>query len=260
MPASWRSRRACAAAPEMHQARGLQQLFADRALRVASVLAGPNAPDGLELVLRLAADLNRAGWRVWLVDDGRIARRLGCRPLLPWRPGQPPARSLVRAGAHALIHAPGVPAGDAALTAAVAASRACDVLLFDGGRFDPDAAPLDAAGAQTLALLLGEGDAAAAYALLKGLKIQDSPARVLLLGAAAHAVSETARRFFGWAPENHDLAGDLWHIGNKRIETSSKTLTIASNSAWLVSRITQNIQAGMEYGGSGEGAEEVEQR
>lgn len=260
MPVSWRSRRACAAAPEMHQARGLQQLFAGRSLRVASVLAGPTAPDGLELILRLAEDLDRAGWRVWLVDGGRIARRLGCRSLLSWQPGQPPARSLVRAGAHALIHAPGVPAGDAALIEAVAASRACDVLLFDGGRFDLDAAPLDPAGAQTLALLLGDRDAAPAYALLKGLQALDSPVRVLLLGAAAGAVSETARRFLDRAPEDHDSVVDLWHIGNKRIETSSKTLTIASNSAWLVSRITQNVHAGMEYGGSGEGAEEVEQR
>ncbi len=230
----------CAARDSMrHQARGLQQLFSGHAARTVSVLSGPSAPDSREFVLALAAKLAGEARRVWLVETvaGAISEQLGCRPLLPWRAGQPLQQQVIRAGAYGLIHAPGIRGGDTALAGAATASRHCDYLVFDGGRFSTGEAPLDPAAPQTVVVLLGRQDAEAGYALLKALQLSQSPARVLLLGAAADAVAQTARHFLNRVVESRQTAGPVCQIGNRMAETSSNTLTFAPNLTWLVSRI-----------------------
>ena len=223
-----------------HQAQGLQQLFSGPAMRTVSVIAGPSAQNSREFVLALTAELAGEDRRVWLVETvaGTISGKLGCRPLLPWRANQPLAQQVIRAGACGLIHAPGVVAGDAALARAAAAGRACDYLVFDGGRFSGGEAPLEPATAQTLVVLLGEGDAEAGYALAKALQASHSPARVLLAGDEADGVAQAARHFLKLAVESRQTAGALCQFGNTRPETSCNTLSFTSNLTWVVSRIT----------------------
>lgn len=243
--------------PARHQAQGLQQLFSGHCARLVSVLAAPFAPHSHDFVLGLAAELTRRSRRVRLVEPGtgELSARLGCRPLLPWQPGRPLEEQVISAGNYDLLHAPGRLAGDAALVAA--AGRSCDYLLFDGGRFSPAAAPLDPATAQTLVILLGQADAEAGYALVKGLKMACSPARVLLAGEAAGAVARAAGRFMNQSLEIAHAANDLCQIGNRKQETSSNTLTVEANLRWVVSRITENDQPKVAYGSCGKGAEEV---
>lgn len=245
-----------------HQARGLLRQFSPRAARLVCVLSGPSAGNSSEFTLALAAELARAGRETWLVDTGlgELASRLGCRPLLPWRPERPLEIQPIRAGKNALLYAPGLLAGDARLARAAAACRACDCLLLDGGRFSPAQAPVDPDGAQTLVVLLGAGDAEAGYALVKALAGRHSPAQVLLVGEAAEAVAQAAERFLGQAANWPQCANALYQNGNKRPETSSDTLTFARNLIWVVSRILQNDQPKVAHGGCGKGAEEVEQR
>ena len=223
-----------------HQAHGLQQLFSGHVARVLSVLSGPSAPDSHGFALALAAELSGAAARgVWLVEReaGAISEKLGCRPLLPWRASQPLAQQVIRAGAYGLVHAPGIAAGDAALAGAAAASRGCDYLVFDGGRFSTGEAPLEPATAQTLVVLLGEGDAEAGYALVKALQASRSPARVVLAGEVADSLAQAARHFLNFEVESRQTAGTLCQFDNTRPETSSNTLTFASNLPWVVSRI-----------------------
>ncbi len=246
----------------MHQAQGLQQLFSGQAARVASVLAGPSATGSHEFVLALAAELSGKARRVWLVerDAGAISRALGCRPLLPWRASQPLAQQIIHVGSYGLIHAPGISAGDAVLSGAVGESSGCDHLLYDGGRFSPGEAPLDPVTAQTLVILLGRQDAEAGYALIKALGAAHSPVHVLLLGEGADRVAQTARQFLDIGVESRQTGGGVCQIGNRRSETSSNTLTIEPNLAWVVSRIMQNDQPKVAHGGCGKGAEEVNKR
>lgn len=238
-------------------------MFAGGACCTVSVLCGPTAPDGSEFSLALAAGLARQAYRVWLVecaDGNRISHLLGCLPLLSWRAGLPLQQQVIDAGMCGLVYAPGAMAGDAALENAAAESRRCDFLLFDGGRFSLGEAPVDAAASQTLVLLLGKADAEAGYALLKALKTKQSPARVLLLGEVAEVLAQSVSRFMGWVPESRQTEIVLCQIGNRQPETSSNTLTIASNLAWVVSKITQNDQPKVAHGGCGEGAEEIFER
>jgi hypothetical protein len=245
-----------------HQAQGLQRMFSGRAVHLLSVLAGPSAPASDEFVLALAGGLSRHGQPVWLVetDAGRISERLGCRPLLPWRASQPLQQQVIRAGVYGLIHAPGIPAGDAALANAALESGGCNHLLFDGGRFSQAEAQLDPATAQTLVVLLGKQDAEAGYALIKALEATGSRARVLLLGEVAERVAQTARRFLHRVVESCQTGAGVCQIGNRRTETSSNTLTIEPNLTWVVSRIMQNDQPKVAYGGCGNSAEEVYER
>jgi len=240
-----------------HQAQGLQRLFSGNAARTVSVLAAPGAPPSHDFVLRMAAELASRGRRVRLVETGagELSARLGCRPLLPWRANRSLEEQLIGAGDHELLHAPGCMAGDAALVAA--AGRNCDCLLFDGGRFSAVAAPLDPATAQTLVILLGQADAEAGYALVKGLGLSRSLARLLLAGEAAASVARAAGHFMGKAPEIRQAEDELCQIGNRRQETSSNTLTIEANLRWVVSRITENDQPRVAHGSCGKGAEEV---
>lgn len=240
-----------------HQAQGLQQLFSGHSARPVSVLAAPSAPHSHDFVLGMAAELTRRGQRVRLVETGtgELSARLGCRPLLPWQAGRPLEEQLISAGNYGLLHAPGRMAGDAALVAA--ASRNCDYLLFDGGRFSPAAVPLDPATAQMLVILLGQADAEAGYALVKGLKISCPPARLLLVGEAAGSVARAAGHFMDVALEIALTGDDLCQIGNRKQETSSNTLTIEANLRWVVSRITENDQPKVAHGSCGKGAEEV---
>ncbi len=242
-----------------HQAFGLQQLFSGHAMHMVSVLSGASAPDSSEFVLALAAELARHDRRVWLVETegGRISNKLGCRPLLPWRANLPLQQQVIRAGAYWLIHAPGIPAGDAALANAALESRGGGHLLFDGGRFSQAQAPLDPATVQTLVILLGKQDAEAGYALLKALAAAQSPARVLLLGEVADRVAQAAGQFLNRGVESRQTEPDMCQIGNRKSETSSNTLTIESNLTWVVSRIMQKDQPKVAHGGCGEGAEEV---
>lgn len=244
-----------------HQALGLLRQFSPRAARLVSVLSGPGGGDSSEFTLALAAELARAGREAWLVDTGlgELARRLGCRPLMSWRPEQSLEIQPIRAGKNALLYAPGLLAGDARLAQAAAACRACDCLLLDGGRFSTAQAPVDPAGAQTLVVLLGAGDAEAGYALVKALAGRHSPAQVLLAGEAAEAVAQAADRFLGQSAMRPEAGKVLYQNGNKRPETSSDTLTFARNLTWVVSRIQQNDQPKVAHGGFGKGAEEVEQ-
>jgi hypothetical protein len=245
-----------------HQAQGLQRLFSAHAARTVSVLAGPSAPTGHEFVLALAAELLQCGQAIYLVDTGagELSHKLGCRPLLAWQPNRPLGEQVIHAGAYGLLHAPGCLAGDRGLADAAAASRACDFLLFGGGRFSRSEAPLDAATPQTLVLLLGRQDAEAGYALLKALNVACSPARVLLLGEAAELVAQTAKKFPMQNLEHPKTAQGLYQNGNRREETSSNTLTFAPNLTWVVSRITQNDQPRVAHGGSGKSAEKVYKR
>jgi hypothetical protein len=245
-----------------HQAQGLQRMFSGRAVRMLSVLSGPSAPDSHGFVLALADELSRRNRPVWLVetDAGRISQQLGCRPLLPWRASQPLQQQVIRAGGYGLIHAPGIPAGDAALANAALESHGCDHLLFDGGRFSQAEAPLDPGTTQTLVVLLGKQDAEAGYALIKALEAAHSCVRVLLLGEVAERIAQTARRFLHRAVESRQARAEVCQIGNRRTETSSNTLTIESNLTWVVSRIMQNDQPKVAHGGSGKGAEEVYER
>ena len=245
-----------------HQAQGLQQLFSGHAAHVVSVLAGPSAPASHEFALALAAELTGQAQRVWLVerDAAALSQALGCRPLLSWRASQPLGQQVIRAGAYGLIRAPGSMAGDPALASAARESRDCDCLLFDGGRFSPDEAALDPGSDQTLIVLLGNQDAEAGYALLKALKAANSPACVLLMGEAADSVSQTLEHFVAQAVESRQMAGGLCQIDNKVPETSSNTLTIASNLAWVVSKIMQNDQPKVAHGGCSNSAEEVYER
>lgn len=247
---------------QQHQAQGLQHLFSGHAAHAVSVLSGPTAPASHEFVLALAAELTGQARRVWLVQGSAaaISQELGCRPLLPWRASQPLAQQVIRAGAYGLIHAPGSMAGDPALASAARESRGCDYLLFDGGRFSPDEAALDPSSEQTMVVLLGNRDAEAGYALMKALKAANSPARVLLMGEAANSVSQTLGHFMAQAAVSRQTAGGLCQIDNRVPETSSNTLTIAPNLAWVVSRIMQNDQPKVAHGGCGKGAEEVYER
>lgn len=244
-----------------HQALGLQQLFSGRAARIVSVLAGPSAADGGEFALAMASRLARNAGPVWLVDNaaGGIAEKLGCRPLLPWRANLPLQQQVIGAGACGLIHAPGIEAGDAALSAAAVDSRGCGYLVFAGGRFSSEQAPLEPRTLQTLVILLGNRDAEAGYALVKALAAARSPARVLLLGEVAGRIAQAAGHFLGHALESRQTAGDVCQIGNRRPETSSNTLTIEPNLTWVVSRIMQNDQPKVAHGGSSKRAEEVYQ-
>ncbi|MEW6132220.1 MAG: hypothetical protein AB1591_03515 [Pseudomonadota bacterium] len=245
-----------------HQALGLQRLFGGETARVVSILSGPAAPDGAGFALALAAELARQGRRAWLVEcAGGISHRLGCRPLLSWRADdQSLERQVIDAGAYGLIHAPGAMAGEMSLARAAIESRGCDFLLFAGGRISPSEAPLDPCARQTLVLLLGKTDAEAGYALLKALKKNEYPVRVVLLGEGAEAVSHCAFNLLGWQTEARQTAQRLCQNGNMPPVTSSNTLTIAPNLAWVVSRITQKDQLKAAHGGSGEGAEEVLRR
>lgn len=245
-----------------HQAQGLQRMFSGHAVHMASVLAGPTAPDGGEFFLALAAELARGGRPVWLVETqaGRISGALGCRPLLPWHAGLPLPQQVIHAGAYGLIHAPGIVAGDAVLAGAAIESRGCDHLLFDAGRFSGAAVPLDPETPQTLIVLLGRQDAEAGYALIKALRSAHSPMRVLLMGEVADRVAQAAQHFMGWGVESRQTEGELCQIDNRRPETSSNTLSIAPNLTWVVSRIMQNDQPKVAHGGSGEGAKEIYQR
>lgn len=240
-----------------HQAQGLQQLFSGHAAKAVSVLAAPSAPSSHDFVLGMAAELVRHGRRVRLIETGagELSARLGCRPLLPWQAARPLEEQLISAGDYGLLHAPGRVAGDAALVAA--AGRNCDYLLFDGGRFSSAAAPLDPATAQTLVILLGQADAEAGYALIKGLKMAHADARVLLAGEAADSVARAAGHFMGETLEIALTGDDLCQIGNRKQETSSNTLTIEANLRWVVSRITENDQPKVAHGSCGKGAEEV---
>ena len=246
-----------------HQAQGLRRLFSSRGTRVVSVLAGPTAADEGEFVQALANRLSREDGRpVWLVDAvaGRIADRLGCRPLLPWRADLPLSRQVIRAGACGLIYAPGVLAGDAALARAAGDSRACGFLLFDGGRFTTTGAPLDRFTPQTLVALLGKRDAEAGYALAKALAATPSPSRLLFLGETADRAAQAARHFLNQAAEGCQARAEVCQIDNRRPETSSNTLTIEPNLTWVVSRIMQNDQPKVAHGGCSNSAEEVYQR
>lgn len=244
-----------------HQALGLQRMFGGETARVVSVLGGPTAPDCGEFSQALAAELARQGSQVWLVESaGDISHRLGCRPLLPWRAGLSLEQQVIDAGAYGLIHAPGVMAGEASLVRAAIESRGCDILLFAGGRISSSEAPLDPFTQQTLVLLLDKADAEAGYALLKALKNNEYSVHVILFGGCAEAVSHCALNFLGWLPGSRQGARALCQNGNMPPETSSNTLTIAPNLAWVVSRITQNDQPRVAHGGSGEGAEEVFKR
>lgn len=242
-----------------HQALGLQQLFSGQGARLVSVLAGPSAPDRRGFVLALAAELARRGQPLWLVETeaGGISAKLGCRPLLPWRASLPLQQQVIRAGAYGLIHAPGIPAGDAALANAAMNGRDCGLLLFDGGRFSQAQAPLDPVTAQTVLVLLGKRDAEAGYALIKAMAAARSPARVLLLGETAGRVAQAAGFFLRQAVECRQTDAGVCQIGNIKPETSSNTLTIESNLTWVVSRIMQKDQLKVAHGGCGEGAEEV---
>lgn len=246
-----------------HQAQGLRRLFSSQDTRVVSVLAGPTAADEGEFVQALANRLSREDGRpVWLVDAvaGRIADRLGCRPLLPWRADLPLSRQVIRAGACGLIHAPGVLAGDAALARAAGDSRACGFLLFDGGRFTTTGAPLDRFMPQTLVVLLGKRDAEAGYALAKALAATPLPSRLLFLGETADRAAQAARHFLNQAAEGCQARAEVCQIDNRRPETSSNTLTIEPNLTWVVSRIMQNDQPKVAHGGCSNSAEEVYQR
>lgn len=246
-----------------HQAQGLQQLFSGRAAHVVSVLAGPSAQASHEFVLALAAELTGQALRVWLVESdatAALSQALGCRPLLSWRASQPLEQQVIRAGAYGLIRAPGSMAGDAALASAARESRGCDCLLFDGGRFSLDEAALDPSSDQTVIVLLGNRDAEAGYALLKALKAAGSRSRVLLMGEAAHSISQTLEHFMAQIAESRQTAGGLCQIDNKAPETSSNTLTVAPNLTWVVSRIMQNDQPKVAHGSCGNSAEEVYER
>ena len=247
---------------QQHQARGLQRMFAGHGARVVSVMAGPSAPESHEFVLALAAELSRNAHRVWLVEGmgGAISKQLGCRPLLPWRANQPLEQQVIRAGSYGLIHAPNCMAGDAVLAGAARENRGCDYLLFDGRRFTQNEALLDPASEQTVIVLLGGQDAEAGYALVKALITKQSPGRILLLGEAADSVAQATRQFMGQGVESRQTEAGLCQIGNKKSETSSNTLTIAPNLAWVVSRITQNDQPKVAHGGFSKGAEEVYKR
>lgn len=233
-----------------HQAQGLQRLFSGGAASLVSVLAGPGIADSDAFVLDLAAALVRRGQRVWLAETetGKLAGRLGCRPLLPWQASRSLEEQMISAGDYGLLRAPRI-AGDPAFAQAVAGCHGCDVVLFDGGPFSPTEAPLDPVAPQTLVALLGKEDAEAGYALAKALR--RSPARLLLLGEAAEAVAQAARYFMGENLECLKTGKDLCQIGNSRQETSSNTLTIAPNLTWVVSRIMQNDQSRVAHGGSG---------
>lgn len=243
-----------------HQAQGLQRLFSGNgAPGLVSVLAAPHAADSHDFSLKLADALARHGRRVCLVDtgSGELFRRQGCRPLLAWQANRPLQDQVISAGAHGLLYAPGCMAGGAAIAKAAAASRACDFLLFDGGRFSLAQAALEPATAQTLVVLLGKPDAEAGYALAKALQAAHSPARVLLVGEPADSVAQTARRFMHQNQESLKTPGDLCQIDNTNRETSSNTLTIEPNLSWVVSRIMANDQPKVAHGGCGKGAEEV---
>jgi len=245
-----------------HQAQGLHRMFRAHATHLVSVLAAPSAPASNAFTLALAAELSRQGWRVWLVErePGAISQALGCRPLLPWRASLPLVQQVILAGDYGLIHAPGGMAGDATLAAAARESRGCDFLLFDGGRFSQEEAPLDPRMAQSVIVLLGVHDAEAGYALVKALQAARSPARLVLMGDAAESISRTHAHFTKRPMDGSPTAGIVCQIGNTRPETSSDTLTIAPNLTSVVSRIMQNDQPKVAHGGSGKGAEEVYER
>lgn len=243
----------------MHQAGGLRRLFSGEAMRIASVLAGPSAPPGQGFALALAAAWAKTERRVWLVTAGagEVAQALGYLPLRPWHAGLPLAPQIIHAGAYGVIHAPGALAGEAALADAAAQSRACDCLLFAARRFSASEAPLAPSTAQTLIVLLGKRDAEAGYALVKGLAASRSPARVLLLGEVAARVAQAARQFLNLELEARPMAAEVCQIGNRPAETSSNTLSVESNLTWVVSRIMQNDQPKVGYGGGSKRAEEV---
>ncbi len=245
-----------------HQAQGLQRMFSGHAASLVSVLAGPSAPDSQAFILSLAAGLSARGQRVCLVETmpGKLSDSLGCRPLMPWQPGRTLDERKINAGGFGLLHAPGCMAGDAALADAAASSRNCDCVLFDGGRFSTTEVALEPATVQTLVLLLGERDAEAGYALVKALKATGSPARLLLMGETANSVAQAAKYFMQENLESRKIEADVCQIGNSKKETSSNTLTLASNLAWVVARITQNDQPKVAHGSSGKGAEEVYKR
>lgn len=243
-----------------HQAQGLQRLFSShRSPRIVSVLATPHASDSHEFVLGLADALVRSDQRVWLVESevGKLSAKLGCRPLLPWQDGRPLDAQVVTAGRHGLLHAPGCMAGDAAIVAAIQACHNCDFLLFDGGRFSLAEAALEPATAQTIVILLDKEDAETAYALIKALKANLSPARVLLIGETADRLAQMVRQFMNEEAEYPKTGGNLSQISNKRQETSSNTLTFDPNLMWVVSRITKNDQPKVAHGGFGKSAKEV---
>lgn len=245
-----------------HQAQGLQRQFAGHAAGIVSVLAGPSALPSHEVVLALADELARNAQRVWLVGSAgsELAASAGCRPLLSWRTGRPAGEQLIKMGRYALLHAPHVLAGEKALVREVTAGRDCDCLLFDGGRFVPEHAPIEPSTLQTLVVLLGKDDAEPAYALIKALHLQRSPASVVLLGEAAFRVAQTATNFLGATLESQKSKAGLYQNGNKQPETSSITLSIAPNLAWVVSRIMQNDQHKVAHGGIGKGAEQINER
>lgn len=233
-------------------------MFSGRAASVVSVISGPSAPESHPFALSLGLELPRVAGRLWLVESGAIARALGCQPLLPWRATQPLERQVIRTGEGlGLIHAPRCMAGDAGLVQAAMASRGCDVLLFDGGRFSLTEAPIDSSTVQTLVVLLGSLDAEAGYALLKALATAESPARVLLMGKAAAHVAQAACRFMRRRVECSPIEPGLCQIDNNPPETSSNTLSATANLKWVLSKISQNYQSRTAHGGGSKGAKKV---
>lgn len=237
----------------------MQRLFSGETPSVASVLAGPTAPGSRGFAQALAAELARHEKRVWLAaaNVDRISQTLGYRPLLSWRTSLPLVQQVIEAGAYGVIPVPGMLSGEAALVDAVMESRGCDCLLFDDRSFTVNEAPVVPGTAQTLIILLGKYDAEAGYALIKGLALVHSPARILLLGEKAELLAEAARQFLAMDVEHRQMAADVCQIDNRKAETSSNTLSVDPNLTWVVSRIMQNDQPKVANGGCSKRAEEV---
>ena len=207
----------------MHdQAEGLRQRRKD--VRILSVLSLPGLAGSAVMAWRVALAWSRLGGRPLLVDGtGKSADRLlGCHPLLEWSALAGKAFEdcvLIQEGRAAVV-AKGLPAGDAGLVGQAAKLGYRD-LVFDGGEFGAEDAPLDAACSQDLCLLAEPDRMETVYALLKGLQQVHSPARIWLLwhnhSPEAKRLEQVCRqrlgripRFLGGqfiSPMKHDLHG-----------------------------------------------------
>ncbi|HYP68594.1 MAG TPA: hypothetical protein VEP67_10155 [Thiobacillaceae bacterium] len=167
----------------MHdQAEGLRRNR--NAVRILAVLSLPGQPDSADSAARLALAWNWMGGRPLLVDGtGRSAARLlGCQPMFDWSvsSGKHFADCVLVQDGRAAVVARNSPAGDAEL-ARQASNLGYRDLVFDGGELGATDAPLDANSPQAILLLAQPDRIDIVYAMLKGLRQAQSPARIWLL-------------------------------------------------------------------------------
>ena len=242
-----------------HQADGLIRLFQTDTQPpcILSLLAASRSEDSGLLALALAGALPS----VCLVQTGhsRLSALLGCRILRSWQPGLDPDAQIITVQGYHLLHAPESQAGDAEVIAALSRCKRYSHIVFDGGEFSPVAAPLDPHTRQTLLVSVHQLNMESGYALLKGLRLANSEAEVLLIGTGAERLAQLYSSLLGVDGLDCKMTVSVCQNSNTNAETSSNTLTTSSNLSWIVSRIQAKNHKRVANGGIGKSTQQIGQ-